>query len=236
MLKAIFFDLDGTLLPLNEDEFIKVYFKELSKKLYPLGYETKELIDVVWNGTMAMGKNDGSKLNIDVFWDTFKNNYGEEKLKDKDIIDSFYTEEFRKTKEVCGENKLAKEIVKYCKDKGLLVVLSTNPIFPRIGTLTRMSYVDLKENDFDYITSYENSKYCKPNPKYFIELLNQFNLKPEEVIVFGNNTLEDGDASNAAGMKCYLVGDYIIYNPKAKNEYPHINMDEVIKIIDENLK
>ena len=25
MLKAVFFDLDGTLLPLNEDEFTKLY-------------------------------------------------------------------------------------------------------------------------------------------------------------------------------------------------------------------
>ena len=29
MLKAVFFDLDGTLLPLHEDEFIKYYFETL---------------------------------------------------------------------------------------------------------------------------------------------------------------------------------------------------------------
>ena len=32
MLKAILFDLDGTLLPMNEEEFTKGYFKLLCKK------------------------------------------------------------------------------------------------------------------------------------------------------------------------------------------------------------
>ena len=31
MLKAIFFDLDGTLLPLDNDTFTRMYFTELSK-------------------------------------------------------------------------------------------------------------------------------------------------------------------------------------------------------------
>ena len=33
MIKAIFFDLDGTLLPLNERKFAKIYFKTLYKKV-----------------------------------------------------------------------------------------------------------------------------------------------------------------------------------------------------------
>ena len=51
-----------------------------------------------------------------------------------------------------------------------------------------MSYVGLTFDDFDYVTTYENSHNCKPNPQYFIDLLNKFNLKPSEVILFGNNT------------------------------------------------
>jgi FMN phosphatase YigB (HAD superfamily) len=54
-----------------------------------------------------------------------------------------------------------------------------------------MSFNDLYEDDFDYITSYENSNYTKPNPMYFQILLDEFNLKPEEVILFGNNEYED---------------------------------------------
>jgi len=231
MLKAVFFDLDGTLLPLNEDLFIKVYFKQLAKRLCPLGYEPNKLIDAIWNGTKLMMKNDGSKTNEEVFWSYFKECYGDESIKDKEYIDSFYTNEFKETKNVCEDNPYVKDIIKFCKENDLIVVLSTNPIFPKQGTLTRMSYLDLKESDFDYVTTYEESRYCKPNPMYFKSLLEKFNLKPEEVLVFGNNTYEDGDCSKACNMKCYMVGDYIIKSDKAKNEYEHIHMKEIINTI-----
>lgn len=235
MLKAVFFDLDGTLLPLNEEEFTKIYFGLLSKRMIPLGYEPEELISVIWAGTKAMYKNDGIKTNEEVFWDVFKSHYGIEKMKDKEYIDEFYTNEFRKTKESCEENPLAKDIISFCKDNNLLVVLSTNPIFPKTGTMTRMSYIGLKEEDFDYVTYYENSSYCKPNPMYFKKLLNKFNLKPEEVIVFGNNTYEDGECAKLCGIECFMVGNYVINSPKTNTQFEHILMEKVIDKIKEYL-
>jgi len=113
MLKAVFFDLDGTLLPLNEDLFIKVYFKQLAKRLCPLGYEPNKLIDAIWNGTKLMMKNDGSKTNEEVFWSYFKECYGDESIKDKEYIDSFYTNEFKETKNVCEDNPYVKDIIKF---------------------------------------------------------------------------------------------------------------------------
>ena len=50
-MKAILFDLDGTLLPMQQDEFTTAYFDRLSKKLAPCGYEPKRLIEGVWQGT-----------------------------------------------------------------------------------------------------------------------------------------------------------------------------------------
>ena len=34
-LKAVLFDLDGTLLPMDQNAFTKGYFKLLAKKLFP---------------------------------------------------------------------------------------------------------------------------------------------------------------------------------------------------------
>ena len=96
-----------------------------------------------------------------------------------------------------------------------------------------MSYIGLKEEDFDYVTYYENSNYCKPNPMYFKELLNKFNLKPEEVIVFGNNTYEDGECAKLCGIECFMVGDYVINSSKTNAKFKHIKMEAVIDIIKE---
>lgn len=231
MLKAVFFDLDGTLLPLNEDEFTKLYFGMLCQRMAPFGYKPEELVNVIWAGTKKMYMNDGTKTNEEVFWDTFVEFYGTDKLKDKDSVDEFYTHEFKQTKNSCDENPYVLDIIKCCHDLNLITVLSTNPIFPKVGTMTRMSFIGLNESDFDYITTYENSNFCKPNPAYFKMLLDKFNLKSDEVILFGNNTYEDGECAYACGIKCYMVGDYIINHSKTVHQFEHIKMSEVINVI-----
>ena len=72
MIKNIFFDLDGTLLPMDQDKFTKGYFSRLVKRVAPLGYEPQRLIDSVWRGTAAMVKNTGHRTNEDAFWQEFQ--------------------------------------------------------------------------------------------------------------------------------------------------------------------
>lgn len=233
MIKAVFFDLDGTLLPMDEKEFTNLYFELLANKMEPFGYEKNKLIETIWAGTKAMYKNDGSKTNEQAFWDTFSLMYGSDKLSDKKIFDEFYSNEFKNTIKACKKNDYARKSVLFAKALGLKVILSTNPIFPYVGTKTRMRFNDLNEEMFDFITTYENFNYTKPNPMYFKELLNKFNLLPNEVILFGNNNVEDGKCSRMLGIKCYLVGDNLILDPNEDYEYPKIKMNDIIKVIQE---
>ena len=76
----------------------------------------------------------------------------------------------------------------------------------------------------DYITSYENSNYTKPNPMYFQVLLDKFNLKPEEVILFGNNEYEDAWCAYQLGIKTYLINEYLMESDKLLEKAPIINL------------
>ena len=67
--KAIFFDLDGTLLPMDLNEFVQTYFGLLAKRLPQ--YDPKAVIAAVWQGTRAMTANDGTMTNEDRFWSVF---------------------------------------------------------------------------------------------------------------------------------------------------------------------
>ena len=71
-ITTVFFDLDGTLLPMDPDLFTKNYLELLAAKLASCGYEPKLLIDTIWAGTAAMVKNDGSRRNEEVFWEKFE--------------------------------------------------------------------------------------------------------------------------------------------------------------------
>ena len=48
MIDTILFDLDGTLLPMDNDIFTKGYFKGLAAELIPFGYDAGTLVDAVW--------------------------------------------------------------------------------------------------------------------------------------------------------------------------------------------
>lgn len=209
-IKAVLFDLDGTLLPMDQDQFVMSYLGLLAKRLAPLGYDAEKLMKVMWVGVGSMVKNDGSCTNEEVFWKVFTETFGEESLKDKSFIDEFYHNEFNQVSKVCGFAKDAKEIVEFVKEKGKMPVLATNPLFPHAATENRMRWTGLEPEMFAAYTTYENCHYCKPNPKYYLELLQKLDLKPEECIMVGNDYDEDLVPTATLGMQGFLLTDCLI--------------------------
>lgn len=231
-VKVILFDLDGTLLPMDQDLFIKAYFGLLAKKLSKHGYEPDKLIKSIWTGTISMVNNNGLKTNEEVFWDKFKEIYGEEVIDDESLFADFYENEFQEVQKVCGYNEQSNQLIKLLKEKGYKLVLATNPIFPFIATKSRIKWAGLDINDFEHVTTYENSRYCKPNLKYYQEILNTLNLNPEDCIMIGNDVNEDM-VVNELGIKSFLLTDCLI-NKDNKNisVYPNGNINDLIKYIE----
>ena len=226
-LKAVLFDLDGTLLPMDQDLFMKYYFGELAKKLVPLGYNKDTLVADVWTGTKAMVMNDGSKTNEEAFWDKFATLVGEDCRKDLPVFDDFYKNEFCKAINACQPTAAAKEVIDLLKASGKRIILATNPLFPAVATENRIGWAGLSTDDFELITTYENSCYCKPNPKYYMEILEKTRLKPEECLMVGNNAEEDMIAE-MLGMKVFLLTDGLINEKNMDiSKYPQGGFEEL---------
>ena len=102
MLKAILFDMDGTLLPMDAEAFTKAYMGSLAKKFAPHGYAPEEMIDAVWRGVAAMVKNDGTSINEEVFWATASARLGARVNADREKFDDFYRNDFDALKAACG--------------------------------------------------------------------------------------------------------------------------------------
>ena len=192
-LTTILFDLDGTLLPMDNDAITKGYFKLLAVKLAPHGYEPKQLVDAIWAGTAAMVKNDGTKSNEEAFWKKFAGIYGEKVLADKPLFDEFYEHDFENAKSICGFNPNAAMAVHTVKEMWLRVALTTNPIFPAVATESRIRWAGLEPEDFELYTTYENIGYCKPNSDYYREIAKRLGVKPEQCLMVGNDVTEDID-------------------------------------------
>ena len=231
MIKNILFDLDGTLLPMDQYKFANVYFSRLVKKLAPLAYEPQKTEDGVWAGTAAMVKNDGGITNEKAFWLKFEELFGKDALRDKPVFDEFYRNEFNDVKSDCGFNPAAAKTVKELKEKGFKLILATNPIFPAVATESRIKWAGLDKGDFELYTTYENSHYCKPNPAYYGEILENLSLDPSECLMVGNDVIEDG-AAQKLGIKVFLLTDCLI-NKKGIdiNAYPHGSFKELSEYI-----
>lgn len=230
-ITTVLFDLDGTLLPMDQELFTKIYFKNLAAKLAPLGYEPEKLIDAIWKGTYAMYKNTGEVTNEEVFWKEFSAIYGEQAREDEPEFDRFYREDFIKAKEGCGFDSRAGKLVKELKEKGYSLALATNPLFPEIATYQRIQWAGLDVEDFELITTYENSSYCKPNIEYFKDFLNRIDEKPENCLMVGNDAYEDMIAKEL-GMKVFLLTHSLINDKNIDiSIYPNGDFDDLREYI-----
>lgn len=232
-MQAILFDLDGTLLPMDMDTFIKGYFGLLAKKAAGYGYESEAVVKGTWKGTYAMVQNDGSMTNKERFWKTFAGIFGEKVYDDIPIFDSFYENEFNEAAAFANPDpEKAREALKKAREHADKVILATNPLFPRGGVETRLQWLGLSINDFDYVTTYENSTYCKPNPKYYQELLAKNHFAADQCLMIGNDVEEDVLAAQTVGLKTYLVTDCILTHNKEIPDTHKGTFEEMLKYLE----
>ncbi len=220
-ITTVLFDLDGTLLPMDQEVFAKAYLNGLCQAAQPHGYDPAMMGKTIWAGTAAMVKNDGRMLNKDAFWAQFAKAYGTEALSDMPIFDAFYLNEFQQIQKLCDFQPQAAELIHWLKERGIRVVLATNPLFPTIATESRIRWAGMAPEDFACITTFDNSSYCKPNLDYYRAILEEIQATPEECLMVGNDVDEDM-VVRQLGMQVFLLTDCLINKHDADiTQYPH---------------
>ncbi len=212
MFNTILFDLDGTLLPLDMEKFIKIYFEEMGRKFYDL-IEPKQLVSHIWAATEVMVGNTEPRLNEEVFMEKFA------ELIDGDLavyqkrFDEYYDEGFLNVRNAVKESVFIQRSVKELKNKGYQLVIATNPLFPQKAIFHRIEWAGFKPEDFSYITSYEQNKYCKPQLQFYEEVLTEIGKEPAECLMVGNDVQEDLIAAKL-GIETFLITDCLIHRSK----------------------
>ena len=234
MFDAIFFDLDGTLLPMDYASFTKGYLSLLAKAVSPLGYRPDTMIPAMWKGVEAMMKNDGSETNYRRFWESFFAILGEEHYEHVASFDAFYEKDFHQAAAfTTPAPDYAKQAIALARQKAGQVVLATNPLFPRVAVRSRLAWAGLAETDFDHITDYENSSFCKPNPAYFTQIASTLGVDPKRCLMIGNHTEEDIHAAQAAGLSTFLLTDCLIAEGEMP-ETPKGSFEDLFRYLQEN--
>ena len=209
MIKLIFFDVDGTLVD-SEEVILRSFdyaFKEnLPKRRLPL----KEY----------------SQFLGPVLYDTFSRF-----TKDEDKINTMVTDFIQYYRII--EPKLISlypkvdETLKRLKDEGYILLVLTNKyktsVLPSLNYLNIIGY-------FDDIYAFGMAERPKPYPDLINMALERYNIKRDEALMVGDNTVDVYSARNA-NIKCALVS-YNEWSEEAKKETnPDYYIDDISEII-----
>ena len=220
-IKAVLFDLDATLLQMDQDKFLKAYFGGVVKRVSQNGYDPQTFLKFFYAGIKDMVANNGEHTNEYVFWKRMKDGYGDGVRELEAIFDKFYNEEFDTYKDICEYTEKSRKVVLKVKKMGYIAALATSPLYPVVATKKRISWAGLTPEDFAFITTYENSSYAKPNPEYFKFVAESIGCKPCECLMVGNDTSDDFGAIES-GMKLFLLTNCLINTQNIDiNDLPH---------------
>ncbi len=208
MLKAVLFDLDDTLLGNDVDIFLPNYYAILGQ--FAESYLPSDLfLRELKLGVEAMILNVDSTLSLrDVLWHHLAQSTGVDAQTLEKHLDEFYRGPFHQLRAYTEKRPFALQLVHYCLEHNLDVVVATNPLFPRIAIEARLAWAGLpvEQYDFTLVTSYENMHAAKPNPAYYAEILDKLDCLPAQALMVGNDWQNDIVPAHGLGLQtCWLA-------------------------------
>ncbi len=206
-IDAILFDLDDTLLGNDMDVFLTQYFPMVSS--YVASKIDQELfMKELLRSTQAMiSDQDPEKTNREVFWNEFSKgtNLAQEYI--EPFVNTFYEEQFGRLQKFTTIRPIASKIIQLCFDKGLKVVIATNPLFPLRAIEHRLEWAGIPVDEYGYmlVTAYENMHSAKPHRSYYLEILDFINANPERSMMVGDDWENDIVPASSLGMYTYFM-------------------------------
>ncbi len=208
-LRAVLFDLDGTLLQVEMGRFIPTYVNGLAAHFADFA-DRRRFADTLVAATFALIRDTSdSQTNEELFLAALERHLGIGPALFRQRLQAYAGDGLQSLGALIEPLPLARDILASCFARGWTVIIATNPVFPRTVVEARLRWGGLADFAYPLVTSYENTRFCKPQPGYFRDILAQFDLAPEECLMVGNDTEHDLAAAGV-GIPTFLVDTWLI--------------------------
>jgi HAD superfamily hydrolase (TIGR01549 family) len=207
MIRAVLLDLDDTLLGNNMERFLPLYFAALGERMNRF-LAPQDLVRKVMTSSRVMMRNqDPTVTNQQAFDANFFTALGYPESEVRPVIASFYEDDFPALKQYTQLRPEARPLVQILFDQGYDVVIATNPLFPRRAIEHRMDWAGVFDFPFKLVTTYENSHFSKPNPRYYQEILAKTGCRPQDALMVGDDFENDIAPAMQVGLYTYWITD-----------------------------
>lgn len=208
-IRGVLFDLDGTLLQVEMSEFIPAYIGGLAGHFDDL-VDPQRFARTLRAGIHALLADAGGKgSNETQLLGIVETQLGIPATEFRRRFAGYVDDGLGGLQPLVRALPLARNILSRCFERGLKVAIATNPVFPRPVVAARLDWGGIADFPFDLVTSVENSRFCKPQPGYFLEVAEELGLAPQECLMVGNDTSHDL-AARQVGIPTFLVDTWLV--------------------------
>lgn len=219
MRNTVLFDLDGTLLPMDYDLFMKLYFHHIGDYFKNL-LEPKLLMKYIMESTEVMIKEKSNRTNEEKFMNHFQTLIDGDINQYKEMFYQFYNSSFKQVQASTYPSSEMRKAVDLLLEKGYQIAIATNPLFPMTANEKRIQWAGFDPSEFIYISCFEDSSYTKPHLEYYQGVLDKMNKKPEECYMIGNDIFDDL-SSKHLGIETYLITNHVVNHRNLENTADH---------------
>ena len=203
-IKAILFDLDGTLLDVDLDKFIPQYLDLLAQSVAHI-IPPKKFISKILIASKAVEENNDKHTNDDIYTEVCFPLEGYTRKEIQPFIDKFYEQDFSKLRACTKKKPEARDIVQTVFDRGFDVVIATTPLLPATAIEQRLEWAGVADFPYRLITTIENSHATKSltHLLYYEQILDKIGYPAEACLMVGD---EDKDMiAKRLGMQTFLI-------------------------------
>lgn len=207
--QAVLFDLDGTLLRVEMRSFIPRYMAGFHAYCSDL-VEYEPLQRAMRAGIHLLLETECGRCSNEERLFTFlaaRLQLGEGVLRER--FARYLDSGLESLADAIMEIPESTALLECCRQAQVPLALATNPVFPQALIEARCRWAGLDIDHFALLTSFENSRYCKPQSGYFVDIAAQLGVDPRDCLMVGNDTSHDLSAREI-GMTTWLVDSYLL--------------------------
>jgi HAD superfamily hydrolase (TIGR01662 family) len=224
-LRAVLFDLDGTLLDNDMDVFITHFLRRFAPHV--AHRVSPEALVQAWLYALQLmqGNADPALTNQEVFDLHFYPRI--DALRDELLpsVQAFYATSYRSLRSLARPRPGARETVEAMLDAGMQVVVATNPIFPQTAVEQRLEWAGVAGLPFSLVTHSENMHAAKPSLQYYQEILRRIECTAAECLMVGDDFINDIQPTARLGIRTYWVNTNTTtppnFDPRSRGELHH---------------